>query len=131
MGKRKKSSRGPVKKIKQKLDVTFACLFCNHENSVTANLDKQMGIGTLTCKVCGQNFQASINVALSEPIDVYCEWVDACEAVAKKGQSGDEEGEGEGHDSDGYGETSSRPSGRAGSRPSALSDEEDDEEDLF
>ncbi|CAN6653134.1 transcription elongation factor 1 [Trichomonascus vanleenenianus] len=83
MGKRKKSSRGPTKKVKQTLDTTFSCLFCNHENSVACTMDKKSGIGSLYCKVCGQSFQAPIN-ALSAPIDVYSEWIDACEAVQGK-----------------------------------------------
>lgn len=44
-------------------------------------MDKKLGVGHLHCKVCGQNFQSSIN-ALSAPVDVYSEWIDACEAVA-------------------------------------------------
>ncbi|PRT53315.1 Transcription elongation factor 1 [Wickerhamiella sorbophila] len=91
MGKRKKSSRGPQKKLKQVLPTTFTCLFCNHEDSVVCVMDKRLGIGTLNCKVCGQNFQASIN-ALSAPIDVYTDWFDACEAVAaKKDDAGEDD----------------------------------------
>lgn len=81
MGKRKKSSRGPVKRLKQVLPTTFTCLFCNHDESVACTLDKKSGLGELVCKVCGQQFQAPIN-ALSAPVDLYSEWVDACEAVA-------------------------------------------------
>lgn len=47
-------------------------------------MDKRLGVGNLNCKVCGQNFQASIN-PLSAPIDVYSDWFDACEAVAGRG----------------------------------------------
>lgn len=120
MGKRK-SSRKAVKKAKIVLDTAFSCLFCNHERSVTATLDKNIGVGTLTCKVCGQNFQASIN-ALSEPIDVYSEWVDACEAVAKRLEAGENPEEGP----DEYGEEAhARSPARAG-RP-ALSDDDDDD----
>ena len=32
---------------------------------------------------CGKTSLTYKKLALSEPIDVYCEWVDACEAVAK------------------------------------------------
>lgn len=83
MGKRKKSSRGPVKKLKQKLDTQFTCLFCNHEKAINCTIDKKSNIGTLTCKICGQSFQTSIN-SLSEPIDIYSTWIDACEAVAEE-----------------------------------------------
>ncbi|CAG8894735.1 unnamed protein product [Penicillium egyptiacum] len=83
MGKRKKSSskpQGPRKR--EPLATTFSCLFCNHENSVVVKLDKKLGLGDLSCKVCGQKFQTGINY-LSAPVDVYSDWVDACDAVAK------------------------------------------------
>ncbi|KAL7271676.1 hypothetical protein RUND412_005536 [Rhizina undulata] len=82
MGKRKKSSRKPQGPRKQEpLATTFSCLFCNHEKSVTCKLDKKAGIGSLSCKVCGQQFQSNINY-LSAAIDVYSEWVDACDEIA-------------------------------------------------
>lgn len=83
MGKRKKSTRGPTKKLKQVLPTTFTCLFCNHDDSVVCLIDKKVGVGNLNCKVCGLNFQTPVN-ALSAPVDVYSDWVDACEAVADK-----------------------------------------------
>jgi len=82
MGKRKKSSRGPQKKQKQVLPTNFSCLFCNHEKSVSVKLDKKAGIGELSCKICAQQFQTGINY-LSAPVDVYSDWIDACDAVAK------------------------------------------------
>ena len=107
---------------REPLATSFPCLFCNHENSVTVKLDKKGGIGDLSCKVCGQSFQSGINcelhldmllqhcpqiilrtivatdrqVDLSAPVDVYSDWVDACDSVDK------ERGEpGEGMDSHG------------------------------
>ncbi|ODM23586.1 hypothetical protein SI65_01175 [Aspergillus cristatus] len=83
MGKRKKSSRQPQgPKKREPLPSTFACLFCNHENSIVVKLDKKLGLGNLSCKVCGQRFQTGINY-LSAAVDVYSDWVDACDAVAK------------------------------------------------
>lgn len=82
MGKRK-SARKPVKKIKQKLDVTFSCLFCNHEKSVICTLDKKNSLGELHCKICGQSFQTAIN-SLSQPVDIYSDWIDACEDLAEE-----------------------------------------------
>ncbi|KAJ5144131.1 uncharacterized protein N7515_002918 [Penicillium bovifimosum] len=83
MGKRKKSSSKPQgPKKREPLPTTFSCLFCNHENSVVVKLDKKLGLGDLSCKVCGQKFQTGINY-LSAPVDVYSDWVDACDAVAK------------------------------------------------
>lgn len=84
MGKRKKSSRKPMgPKRSDPLPSTFTCLFCNHENSVTVKLDKKAGVGQLDCRVCGQNFQCAVNY-LSAAVDVYGEWVDAADAVAKE-----------------------------------------------
>ncbi|KAI1475873.1 Elf1-domain-containing protein [Daldinia eschscholtzii] len=62
MGKRKKSSRKPQgKKKNDPLPTIFTCLFCNHERSVTVEMNKKSGVGELECKVCGQRFQCGIN----------------------------------------------------------------------
>ncbi|DAA77459.1 TPA_exp: hypothetical protein A8136_6719 [Trichophyton benhamiae CBS 112371] len=86
MGKRKKSSRNTIKgpKKSEPLPTTFDCLFCNHENCVLVKLNKKLGFGNLSCKICGQRFQTGINY-LSAAVDVYSDWVDACDAVAKEG----------------------------------------------
>ncbi|KAK6205119.1 transcription elongation factor Elf1 like-domain-containing protein [Scheffersomyces amazonensis] len=91
MGKRKSSARKPVKKVKQVLDTTFTCLFCNHEKSVICTLDKKNSLGELHCKICGQSFQTTIN-SLSQPVDIYSDWIDACEDLAEDADVG---GEGE------------------------------------
>lgn len=92
MGKRKKSSRKPQgPKKKEPLPTAFPCLFCNHEKSVSVKLEKKAGTGELSCKVCGQHFQTGINY-LSAAVDVYSDWIDACDAVAKEaaGAPGDD-----------------------------------------
>jgi transcription elongation factor Elf1 len=53
-------------------------------------LDKKAGVGNLHCKVCGQKFQTGINY-LSAAVDVYSDWVDACEEVAKDAADEDAE----------------------------------------
>ncbi|RDA83969.1 hypothetical protein CP532_0422 [Ophiocordyceps camponoti-leonardi (nom. inval.)] len=84
MGKRKKSSRKPMgPKKADPLPTTFTCLFCNHERSVTVKLDRKAGVGQLDCRICGQKFQCAVNY-LSAAVDVYGEWVDAADAVAKQ-----------------------------------------------
>lgn len=84
MGKRKKSSRKPTgPKKREPLATAFTCLFCNHEKAIQVKLEKKLGVGTLSCKVCGQRFQTTINY-LNAPVDVYSDWVDACEEVAHK-----------------------------------------------
>ncbi|GAB7347971.1 hypothetical protein MBLNU459_g5474t1 [Dothideomycetes sp. NU459] len=82
MGKRKSSSKPQGPKKREPLATSFQCLFCNHENAVTVKLDKKSSTGDLSCKVCGQTFQTGINY-LSQAVDVYSDWVDACDAVAK------------------------------------------------
>jgi transcription elongation factor Elf1 len=67
---------------REPLASTFTCLFCNHEKAIQVKLDKKAGVGNLHCKVCGQKFQTGINY-LSAAVDVYSDWVDACEEVAK------------------------------------------------
>ncbi|KAF2841424.1 Elf1-domain-containing protein [Patellaria atrata CBS 101060] len=84
MGKRKKAAKKPTgPRKKEALSTTFQCLFCNHEDSVTVKMEKKLGVGHLQCKVCGQTFQTGINY-LSSGVDVYADWVDACDAVAKE-----------------------------------------------
>ncbi|KAH6603364.1 elf1 [Trichoderma cornu-damae] len=92
MGKRKSSSRKPMgPKKADPLPTTFTCLFCNHEKSVTVKLDRKAGVGQLDCRICGQKFQCAVNY-LSAAVDVYGEWVDAAETVAKHGARGDGHG---------------------------------------
>ncbi|KAL3425629.1 hypothetical protein PVAG01_02420 [Phlyctema vagabunda] len=107
MGKRKAAKKPQGKKKNEPLATTFSCLFCNHEKSVTVKIDKKGGVGQLACKVCDQKFQCGVNCEprmmppplnmlardvliglaadLSAAVDVYSEWVDACDAVAKDG----------------------------------------------
>ncbi|KAI0035072.1 Elf1-domain-containing protein [Vararia minispora EC-137] len=84
MGKRKKSSRKPAApKRKDPLDTQFTCLFCHHENSVSVKMEKKEGLAQLSCRICDQRFQSKIN-HLSEPIDVYSEWIDAADEAEKE-----------------------------------------------
>lgn len=78
---KKKSSRKPVKKLKVRLDTSFDCPFCNHNGCITVSLDKRVNmVGSLHCNKCNVNFESKVNV-LSEPVDVYTDWIDAVEAV--------------------------------------------------
>ncbi|KAG6818098.1 hypothetical protein H0H87_000002 [Tephrocybe sp. NHM501043] len=81
MGKRKKSSRKPApSRQKVPLDTAFTCLFCHHDKSVTVRLDRKEGVAYLACKVCDQRYQSKVN-HLTEPIDIYSEWIDAADAA--------------------------------------------------
>ncbi|RXG60996.1 Transcription elongation factor 1-like protein [Armadillidium vulgare] len=41
--------------------------------------DKPRNTGRVSCRVCLEDFQCAINY-LSEAVDVYNEWIDACES---------------------------------------------------
>ena len=84
MGRRKKSGKKVVKKKKPTVATVFKCLYCGHDNCVECKLDLSKGVGDLNCRVCGANFQMRINY-LTEPVDVFCEWLDAHEAEAAGG----------------------------------------------
>jgi len=77
---RRRSKRKPPPKVKpvMPLDQLFNCPFCNHEKSCDVKMDRQRNIATIRCQVCVEDYQTSINY-LSEPVDVYSDWIDACE----------------------------------------------------
>ncbi|KAF8798041.1 Elf1-domain-containing protein [Phlegmacium glaucopus] len=88
MGKRKKSARKPgggSARQKVPLDTTFTCLFCHHDKSVTVRLDRKEGVAQLVCRVCDQRYQSKVN-HLTEPIDIYSEWIDAADAAQTQEQ---------------------------------------------
>jgi len=45
------------------------------------------GIGSLNCRLCAASFQMPIH-HLHEPIDVFSEWLDACETAERTQQGG-------------------------------------------
>eukprot|EP00730_Choanoeca_flexa_P012655 TRINITY_DN4486_c0_g1_i2.p1 TRINITY_DN4486_c0_g1~~TRINITY_DN4486_c0_g1_i2.p1 ORF type:complete len:141 (+),score=24.12 TRINITY_DN4486_c0_g1_i2:54-476(+) len=80
MGRRKSNRKPPPKKSAGKLDTIFPCPFCNHEDSCEVIMRLKQKVGVVTCKICGESFQTPIH-HLSEPIDVYTDWIDECEAA--------------------------------------------------
>ncbi|KAJ3227986.1 hypothetical protein HK099_007855 [Clydaea vesicula] len=59
-------------------------------HSISENTqDKDTKIGHLLCKACGITFQTVTNV-LTEPVDVYSDWIDACNALDKKNKTMDD-----------------------------------------
>jgi len=119
MGKRKKAAKKPTgPKKNEPLPTIFPCLFCNHEKSVSVKLDKKAGVGQLQCKVCNQQFQCAVNY-LSAPVDVYSDWVDACDAVAK--EDGEERG----------GDFAPSRAPAAGRQNAGKARDEDDDDDII
>uniref|UniRef100_A0AC34QCN7 Transcription elongation factor 1 homolog n=1 Tax=Panagrolaimus sp. JU765 TaxID=591449 RepID=A0AC34QCN7_9BILA len=83
MGKKKSKRQAPTKvKMIQPLDTQFDCPFCNHEKVCEVKMDRDRNVGFISCRVCQESYQTAINY-LSEPIDVYSDWIDACEEANK------------------------------------------------
>ncbi|XXG77433.1 hypothetical protein AAC387_Pa08g1586 [Persea americana] len=80
MGKRKSTRPKPPSKKPMKLDKCFTCPFCNHPGTVECDMDRKHMIGQAFCYICKESYSTIIN-RLSEPIDVYHEWIDECERV--------------------------------------------------
>ena len=83
MGRRKSKRQAPTRRNMLILDEIFDCPFCNHAKSCEVNMDKERNTGRVQCTKCFEDFQSKINF-LSEPIDVFNEWVDACEEINNK-----------------------------------------------
>ena len=47
-------------------------------------MNLRLGTGSLNCRICDASFQMPIH-HLHEPIDVFSEWLDACEAAERNG----------------------------------------------
>ncbi|XP_034482663.1 transcription elongation factor 1 homolog [Drosophila innubila] len=81
MGRRKSKRKPPPRrKLIKNMEKQFNCPFCNHEKSCEVSLDKRKNVGRITCRVCKEYFQTPI-ISLSEAIDVYNDWIDACEQI--------------------------------------------------
>ncbi|ALC43874.1 CG40228 [Drosophila busckii] len=79
MGRRKSKRKPPPRrKLIQNLEKHFKCPFCNHERSCDVVLDMSRKLGRIACQICHEFFQTTI-ISLSEPIDVYNDWIDACD----------------------------------------------------
>jgi len=87
MGKRKSAKKVATKKKQPPVPTTFDCPFCNHEKSVECKIDKEKQIGSIRCTVCDASFQVVTNY-LSEPVDVYHEWLDKCEEENQVAEEG-------------------------------------------
>mmetsp|Transcript_18645 Transcript_18645/g.29230 ORF Transcript_18645/g.29230 Transcript_18645/m.29230 type:complete len:84 (-) Transcript_18645:206-457(-) len=81
MGKRK-GRKKPVQTKKYNFEVpkVFQCPFCNHDKVVDCKIDGSKNLANLECRHCKASYQTITN-PLTEPIDVYSEWIDECEAI--------------------------------------------------
>jgi transcription elongation factor Elf1 len=65
----------------------FKCPFCANEEVVECKMDLKAGVGSLVCRLCAASYQMPIH-HLHEPIDVFSEWLDDCEAAANGQRTG-------------------------------------------
>jgi len=78
-GKRKRA-KPPPKKAKPKVAQVFDCPFCGKTESCGCKMDFEHQVGTILCDSCGAKYSMRIN-RLTDPIDVYSEWIDNADAV--------------------------------------------------
>jgi transcription elongation factor Elf1 len=85
MGKR--SKKVTLKKMaKPRLETVFSCPLCSHEKCIECRMNRQSQTGTARCRVCSAGYQTVISY-LSDPVDVYAEWVDVVAERASAGAS--------------------------------------------
>jgi transcription elongation factor Elf1 len=80
MGRRKTRKKVVTKKKDTKLPKSFDCPYCHHEQTIECKIDRQNEVATLRCRVCDVNYVTQ-TTSLTQPIDVYSEWLDHCEAA--------------------------------------------------
>mmetsp|Transcript_29522 Transcript_29522/g.59348 ORF Transcript_29522/g.59348 Transcript_29522/m.59348 type:complete len:169 (-) Transcript_29522:38-544(-) len=81
MGKRAKKAPVQTKK-RQTLAKQFKCPFCANDEVVECKMDLKNGTGSLSCRMCSASYSMPIH-HLHEPIDVFSEWLDDCEAAER------------------------------------------------
>ncbi|KAK3755595.1 hypothetical protein QZH41_017591 [Actinostola sp. cb2023] len=87
MGRRRSKRKAEPKKRREPLDVQFNCPFCNHEKSCEVKIDRIKNmLHILSCLpriISISNYLYPLRIYflpdLSEPVDVYSDWIDACE----------------------------------------------------
>mmetsp|Transcript_15778 Transcript_15778/g.23721 ORF Transcript_15778/g.23721 Transcript_15778/m.23721 type:complete len:90 (-) Transcript_15778:95-364(-) len=79
MGRRKKAAKKAVKKKRPTVPKTFKCCRCNHEDAVECIIDVKCKVANLNCRLCGANYESTRVSYLTDPIDVFCEWIDSLE----------------------------------------------------
>ncbi|CAD6340169.1 unnamed protein product [Miscanthus lutarioriparius] len=78
MAKRRSRKAPPPPKKVQKVPTAFDFPFCSHTGSVHCSIDlKKDMVAVAACGVCKEVYTTVAN-ALTEPIDIYSEWIDEC-----------------------------------------------------
>uniref|UniRef100_A0A0D9WM47 Transcription elongation factor 1 homolog n=1 Tax=Leersia perrieri TaxID=77586 RepID=A0A0D9WM47_9ORYZ len=92
MGKRKSRMSkvmATAKKAAPKLETAFDCPFCNHSGGVECRIDMKHMIAEATCFKCLETY-STVAHALTEPVDVYSDWIDACHLANAANDAGDD-----------------------------------------
>ena len=80
MAKKKTKAVKIKRALKPKLDRIFSCPFCSQEKCVECKLDRAKLAGNAKCRLCGAS---TVINSLSDPVDIYAEWIDAIDARQK------------------------------------------------
>ncbi|KAF8698115.1 hypothetical protein HU200_035630 [Digitaria exilis] len=78
MGKRKSRTPKPTPRKPPKLETEFSCPFCNHRDAVGCLIDLKERYAKVECRICTESYVTKAH-PLTAPVDVYAEWIDACE----------------------------------------------------
>lgn len=79
MGRRRTRAMKPPKK-RDAVDVVFNCPWCSGAKTVEVKMKRQEKYAHLKCRRCMIDHKMPISY-LHEPIDVYSDWVDKCDAA--------------------------------------------------
>ena len=55
----------------------FDCPFCGKTDACGVSMDFDHKVGVILCDGCGARYESRIH-RLTDPIDVYAEWIDKC-----------------------------------------------------
>ncbi len=84
MAKKKTRTKVISKKV-ETLSTIFDCPFCDNKKTVEVKITKKEMKGVAKCRICKKDY-ATKATNLTDPIDIYSEWIDECEKLNKKYQ---------------------------------------------
>jgi transcription elongation factor Elf1 len=67
----------------------FKFLKGNSSGTVDCKMDRKSSAGKVLCRICGKAYQTTITF-LTDPIDVYSEWIDECQKENEGGEKPDD-----------------------------------------
>ena len=76
MGKKRKGKKVTVQKRIYKIPKLFPCAFCGKKDGIKITLDHKRRVAELVCRSCGVGDKGMKIGPLTEPIDIYTEWMD-------------------------------------------------------